>query len=1396
MRIKLLTIAILLVALCGSSQFYQTPAQKIFETWDGGLRWNVDHIYVSYSYSRPYVRDPVESRGINRFYPNVTTLRDVFQRLGPPLPSWADRRVERIFSNYELYLQKLGLTPQRRGVVFAEMIRRFLIGAQVYYVGYAFWETSVSGGSLFLNITLFTLGVPPYGSANVKVVLFSDPVNWRVAPKFNFSVPWVSGLDGQISFDPQSRISFIKVEVSTRGVAVMKWNGTRYVELPGRSNASPLGTTPVLLKRSILINYTKGVLRVEVVTHYVDVDGNVGTYRAWSEADVGYYPDGRYVFGVGAEDWDARTVLLGIEGSALDVSSVLSEVYRRLAGVEVYFVKMGDHDRSVLLTAARLAGVRDWAAALSIADTGDMSKVSVGRPSNVSLVRLEAPLARFYVLAINLSKWLLLYDPGGLAVRLLGLDVITSINEDLYVVSALPPGSTAVWLRWDPQPTVGNVGLYLGGYEVFIYGIGVGGRLDVLAYANASRFFVAPTLEEAAGGVARRYVYRFELPEGVLDAALFVDGVAVANLSQFGVPLRAPTYGLQPEVYVFTFNNTVCVRIPPVADGLQVFVGGLPAPRRGLWWCGVVEGFPTSVRYGVGPFERVFYVAPPEVKFYAPSVGLSPLAAVSVGDCGVEVARIKSAQVEPYQFTRRLYSDGIIFAHVYPGNASRDVELVLKDLCASVYYVYRATLSLGQWRYLGAVVFGIDVSNSMGAAGKLDTAKRIAEFLVDLFSSLGVPVGVVTFSGAVRDAVPPTTDYRRVKEVIRSQTAGGSTNIGDALITAYKMIETGGVVVLLTDGRHNVGTPPRQALATVKLTGPTFTIGLGGDVDEEELKWIARYTGGLYFYSPTPQELAAAFLRFVQRWETMVFNGSGVAHISGALGEYVIRLLSGSPRDVVITFANLAGFCRDEATGRLLSAVTLLDLEKCGIGKFDPQANAAVLYTYGRDFTISTSSSTKFQGQAAAQVLVYSTSPTASYIAGDSEVCAGGRYVFTVVNPLRDPAAFIDGRSVPVYREGDRWTVDVPGGYLLVIKAEIKDEVTGRLLKTEEKEVRIVSNCISLKVDPPQLSGVAPARFTLRVALTGIDASGLILRARSSMPAVQFDRSQMEVASNRQYEVSGTVTDAARGYIALSVWTRENRRLADAVVKIQFDRPGTAEPSSKSLTIRQYVGTGTGRVEFKVQGAPQIGVVSAPQWVKASAEAGRLVVQTSINTPGLYTAKLLVTDQISLYPIEVVAAVVDRFVDLDTVKWIQTAKEGLLSLPLLDLAARESGYLLAGRVAERIASIMPPYAYAVYANTAFKPQPAPGWKLLYYVGGMWTTKAPPLSFQVGSTIIGLAPDVRGDVNFDGKVDIADAYLIWKRVVGERVPVGDDVLDVNGDGRVDLQDVVYVLSRIK
>lgn len=194
-------------------------------------------------------------------------------------------------------------------------------------------------------------------------------------------------------------------------------------------------------------------------------------------------------------------------------------------------------------------------------------------------------------------------------------------------------------------------------------------------------------------------------------------------------------------------------------------------------------------------------------------------------------------------------------------------------------------------RERATIMMAIDTSLSMQAddvpPSRIDAAKDAAEsFLESLPSTINL--GLVTFDGAARVEVAPTTDRTVVQRAIERLELNEGTAIGEAIFAALHALDQApdapdgspvpGRVVVMSDGETTVGRPDAlaaQAAAEAKV--PVSTIAFGTElgevtvnaetgpttvsvpVDEAALEDIATVTGGKAYTAATEEELAGVY---------------------------------------------------------------------------------------------------------------------------------------------------------------------------------------------------------------------------------------------------------------------------------------------------------------------------------------------------------------------------------------------------------------------------------------------------------------------------------------------------------------------------------------------------------
>lgn len=192
------------------------------------------------------------------------------------------------------------------------------------------------------------------------------------------------------------------------------------------------------------------------------------------------------------------------------------------------------------------------------------------------------------------------------------------------------------------------------------------------------------------------------------------------------------------------------------------------------------------------------------------------------------------------------------------------------------------------------IVIALDQSGSMRAEdfrpnNRLEVAKRMVDEFVE-----GRPndrIGLVAFGSLATTRCPLTLDHDMLRsfleEISFAPRDEGGTALGLGLATAVNRLRTSGarsrVVVLVTDGRNNAGeiAPAAAAEAARALGVRVHTVGVGGegearirvdsgpfgpryvfqrlDLDERQLREIARIAGGRYFRASDSEGLRRVF---------------------------------------------------------------------------------------------------------------------------------------------------------------------------------------------------------------------------------------------------------------------------------------------------------------------------------------------------------------------------------------------------------------------------------------------------------------------------------------------------------------------------------------------------------
>lgn len=176
----------------------------------------------------------------------------------------------------------------------------------------------------------------------------------------------------------------------------------------------------------------------------------------------------------------------------------------------------------------------------------------------------------------------------------------------------------------------------------------------------------------------------------------------------------------------------------------------------------------------------------------------------------------------------------------------------------------------------------IDVSGSMQSSDKIELLKQGFVRMVDALSPQD-KVAVVTYSGTVGVALPSTScdEKDKIKAVIESLRASGSTAGGQALVTAYEIavenyiLNGNNRIILGTDGDFNVGISSDEDLVELieskRDQGIYLTVlGVGsGNLNDSMMEKIANKGNGTYEYIDNVEQLDKVFVHERSKFYTI-----------------------------------------------------------------------------------------------------------------------------------------------------------------------------------------------------------------------------------------------------------------------------------------------------------------------------------------------------------------------------------------------------------------------------------------------------------------------------------------------------------------------------------------------
>lgn len=216
----------------------------------------------------------------------------------------------------------------------------------------------------------------------------------------------------------------------------------------------------------------------------------------------------------------------------------------------------------------------------------------------------------------------------------------------------------------------------------------------------------------------------------------------------------------------------------------------------------------------------------------------------------------------------------------------------------------------------------LDRSGSMHGE-PLEHVKNSVSFVVDQVASCDF-LSIVTFDHNVDVLCPSQTVTNKdgLKQVIKSVSSGGSTNLSGGFLRGYKEVlkesKPGQVnrILLLTDGQANVGIidPPLLAAKAKSMAEKgvsVSTIGVGASFNEDLLMILAEAGQGHYYYVSNPDEIPKVFaeeleglLSVVAQAISISMEGLSGCRVAGVLGYEPVFTTTGASIDLPDMYEN------------------------------------------------------------------------------------------------------------------------------------------------------------------------------------------------------------------------------------------------------------------------------------------------------------------------------------------------------------------------------------------------------------------------------------------------------------------------------------------------------------
>lgn len=144
-----------------------------------------------------------------------------------------------------------------------------------------------------------------------------------------------------------------------------------------------------------------------------------------------------------------------------------------------------------------------------------------------------------------------------------------------------------------------------------------------------------------------------------------------------------------------------------------------------------------------------------------------------------------------------------------------------------------------------------DVSGSMQGSPLLEAKSVMNEFLNSVQTAAGDKVSLISFADEVRIENVFTSDLNAARSAVDRLSAYNKTALYDGLYVAVEQTaaqDGAKCVIAFTDGEDNASncTPQIVAEKAARYNIPIYIIGVGGDLNNSDLSYIASNTGGFY----------------------------------------------------------------------------------------------------------------------------------------------------------------------------------------------------------------------------------------------------------------------------------------------------------------------------------------------------------------------------------------------------------------------------------------------------------------------------------------------------------------------------------------------------------------------